>query len=159
MQLTVPRQGDTYLVHPIHGNADFDQILKVDCPQSGLTDAELAAGVPVTVPGRANTVQDRLQPGPDPVRARVTEQRREVSLAIERELVLPGRAPLHRRPCSIALRFHIRADVPVYPWFDVESYPGGDARRARARYVGAVGARQRGIILLISLILAVVSLM
>lgn len=78
--------GDTYLVHPIFGNADFDQIVKVDCPESGLSAEELREGVAISVPGRENKVQSRLLPGTDPVQAKLIAQKRAISLRIEREL-------------------------------------------------------------------------
>jgi hypothetical protein len=79
--------GDTYLVHPIFGHgADFDQILKVDASNSGLTAEQLDKGVPVVIQDRPNTVDSRLVPGSEPVPASLPEQRREISLAIEKEL-------------------------------------------------------------------------
>lgn len=76
--------GDTYLVHPIFGHgADFDQILKVEC--SGLSAHQLKNGVPVVLQDRPNTVDSRLVPGEEP-RASLPDQRREISLKIEREL-------------------------------------------------------------------------
>lgn len=80
------KPGDTYLVHPIFGNADFDQIVKVDCPEAGLSAEELRQGVAVTVPGRENKVESRLLPGAEPVRAELVEEKRAISLRIEREL-------------------------------------------------------------------------
>lgn len=78
--------GDTYLVHPIHGHgADFDQILKVDAEDSGLSVEQLKEGVPVVIQDRPNRVESRLLPGA-PVSARLPEQRRQISLTIEREL-------------------------------------------------------------------------
>lgn len=53
---------DTYLIHPIEGNAGFDQLLSVDCGPLQMTDEELAKGVLITVPGRANRVESRLLP-------------------------------------------------------------------------------------------------
>lgn len=81
------RPGDTYLVHPIYGHgADFDQILKVQCNSQGLSSEELREGVPVVITERPNTVDARLLPGTPPVQARLPDQHREISLAIEREL-------------------------------------------------------------------------
>src|SRR5207253_539932 len=52
-----------YFIHPITQAPDFDQILRGDLAQSGLTADQLRRGVPLTFPGRDNRVEDRLQPG------------------------------------------------------------------------------------------------
>lgn len=53
---------DAYLVHPIEGNAGFDQLLSVDCSRLNISDEELARGVKISVPDRPNTVEGRLVP-------------------------------------------------------------------------------------------------
>lgn len=54
---------DAYLIHPIHGNAGFDQLVSVDASSVQATDEELARGVLVRVPGRENVVEARLTSG------------------------------------------------------------------------------------------------
>jgi hypothetical protein len=77
---------DAYLVHPITRPPDFDQVLKVKLAGSGLTDADLAKGLTIELPGRKNEVGARLGVGPNEVVARVKGTGKEVRLTVEREL-------------------------------------------------------------------------
>lgn len=54
---------DAYLIHPIEGNAGFDQLVSVDASSVQATDEEIARGVLVKVPGRPNVVESRLTSG------------------------------------------------------------------------------------------------
>ena len=54
---------DTYLVHRIQGDSGFDQILKVDCQGLQVSPQELAEGVLIQVPGRPNSLANRLRQG------------------------------------------------------------------------------------------------
>lgn len=74
---------DAYLLHPIHGDADFDQLLGVKLEGSSLKAEELAKGLRVTVPDHRNKVDDRLQPGQS-VAARTADG--TLSLTVDREL-------------------------------------------------------------------------
>ena len=53
--------GETFLAHWISGPPDFDQLVAVKLDGTGFTDAELADGVVLTVPGRGNTAAKRLR--------------------------------------------------------------------------------------------------
>jgi hypothetical protein len=55
--------GDLYLAHAVSGAPDFDQILAVEVDGHPLVDADLRRAVPVAVPGRSDTAEDRLRPG------------------------------------------------------------------------------------------------
>lgn len=76
---------DAYLTHPIHGDADFDQLLGVRVEAGSLKAEDLARGIRVTVPDHANRVEDRLQPQRETVEVR-TPDGNPVSLKVEREL-------------------------------------------------------------------------
>ena len=57
------RGGELFAAHAISGPPDFDQVMSVTVRGPTFTDAELAKGVEVVVPGRANTPERRLQAG------------------------------------------------------------------------------------------------
>lgn len=54
-------QQDAYLIHPIAGNAGFDQLLSIDPSGLGLSDGQLAQGVPLQMPDRPNDIDHRLR--------------------------------------------------------------------------------------------------
>jgi hypothetical protein len=56
-----PRQA--YLVHAISAPPDFDQIVQLDTTRTRLRPEDCGGQVQVTVPGRPNTVEERLKPG------------------------------------------------------------------------------------------------
>ncbi len=76
---------DAYLVHPIHGNAGFDQVLSVDCRQVNATDQELKDGILIRLPGRPNEVHSRLVEGTPEVGA-VEADGDAVRLEVKKEL-------------------------------------------------------------------------
>jgi hypothetical protein len=83
--VVVGSQKDAYAVHTITDSpGDFDQILKVDVSKTGLTDEQLAAGVPLAFPGRGSDVAARLKTGD--VTARVKATQKDIPLRVEKEL-------------------------------------------------------------------------
>jgi hypothetical protein len=54
---------DTFLAHRIAQAPDFDQLLGVRLVDHGLTTDDLAQGVSIVLPGRANSAADRLRAG------------------------------------------------------------------------------------------------
>ncbi len=56
---------ERFLAHLITRPRDFDQVLSVRVAGRALSDADLRHGMRVVVPGRANTVEERLQAGED----------------------------------------------------------------------------------------------
>ena len=76
---------DAYLVHTIHGNAGFDQVLHVNCQQVTATDQELKEGILIRLPGRPNVVESRLLASPDQLEA-VESDGDAVRLTVEKEL-------------------------------------------------------------------------
>ena len=76
---------DAYLVHPISGNAGFDQILSVDCQQVTATDQELKDGILISLPGRPNDVKSRLVEN-SPEVAAVESDGDAVRLSVKKEL-------------------------------------------------------------------------
>lgn len=75
---------DAYLIHPIHGDADFDQLLGVKIEGGTLKAEDLAKGLRVTVPDHRNKVEDRLQPGRASLEVRTPDG--PLSLKVDREL-------------------------------------------------------------------------
>jgi hypothetical protein len=57
------KEPDVFLAHVITRPPDFDQILGVKVGNGTLAAADLAQGVHVTIPDRANTVQTRIRAG------------------------------------------------------------------------------------------------
>lgn len=51
---------ELWLAHVITGPPDFDQLVSVTVPDDAFTADALAAGVPVTVPGRKNLAAERV---------------------------------------------------------------------------------------------------
>lgn len=82
--MLVGTKDNAYLVHKVTRPPDFDQILKVKVDGSGFTDAQLAAGVSVTIPSKKNIVADRLKLGP--VSVVVSGSTKPMKLTVEREL-------------------------------------------------------------------------
>ncbi len=76
---------DTYLVHRIQGNSGFDQILKVECQGMNVSPQELASGVLVQIPGRANLLEQRLRGG-EVVSAREQVDGVALEIQVDREL-------------------------------------------------------------------------
>ena len=61
---------ERWLAHVITGPPDFDQLVSVTIPDGAFTEDALAAGIPLTVPGRKNLAAERV--GPDGGGAAVT---------------------------------------------------------------------------------------
>ena len=82
-------RSETFLAHWIAGPPDFDQLLAVRLGGASLSDAELANGVVVTVPGKANMATQRLR-GPASVKAMTMAAAdtaaRALTVAVTREL-------------------------------------------------------------------------
>ncbi|MBN9414567.1 MAG: hypothetical protein J0I12_03970 [Candidatus Eremiobacteraeota bacterium] len=77
---------DAYLVHPIAGGAaGFDQILHVDVQNARISDEELQRGVLVQLPGRMNSVENRLRDGETGVAA-VEADGDALQLSVKKEL-------------------------------------------------------------------------
>ena len=76
---------EVWLAHLISRPPDFDQLLSVTVSAAELSDEELAAGVPVTVPGRKNLGTERIRPraGDPPVEAVATVAGKPVPVQID----------------------------------------------------------------------------
>jgi hypothetical protein len=57
------RGSERWLAHVITRPPDFDQLVSVTVTGPTFTDKGLAAGIPVTVPGRKNLATERVRPG------------------------------------------------------------------------------------------------
>jgi hypothetical protein len=82
--MLVGSRSAAYLVHAISGPPDFDQVLKVSMKEGAPGDAELAKGVLVSIPARANAGEARLKPGESALEVEAGGKR--MKLVIEREL-------------------------------------------------------------------------
>lgn len=78
-------RNDAYLVHPIHGNAGFDQVLSVDARELHATDEELKDGILIRLPDRSNDVKSRLVEN-SPEVAAVEADGDAVRLKVKKEL-------------------------------------------------------------------------
>jgi hypothetical protein len=75
---------DAYLIHPIAGNAGFDQLVHVDLPQGSVSAEALSAGIPIQLPERSNDVAHRLREADGTVQVQGPEG--PIALKVEKEL-------------------------------------------------------------------------